>query len=82
MDACQKKIISRHRISKFLLSFYLSGSHRHVGCVGHQGCSLHDGLFLAFDIDGELREVLQDLSHLIASLTTPDVYNDVTVTEL
>lgn len=34
-----------------------TSSHRHVGGVGNEGRSLHDGLFLAVDVDSELEQV-------------------------
>jgi hypothetical protein len=60
----------------------LTGCDGHVGGVGDEGRSLHDGLLSAIDIDRELGEILQDFSHLVSSLTAADVDNDIGVGEL
>ena len=33
----------------------LTGSHGHVGCVGYQRSSLHDGFCLSIHFDGQLQ---------------------------
>jgi len=49
----------------------------------YQGGALHDGLFPAvWQSHGELGEVHEHLCHFIASLTTPDIYDAVTVAVL
>ncbi len=49
----------------------------------YQGGTFHDGLFSAiWQSHGELGEIHQHLCHLIASLTTADVNDAVTVTVL
>mmetsp|Transcript_58539 Transcript_58539/g.154144 ORF Transcript_58539/g.154144 Transcript_58539/m.154144 type:complete len:435 (-) Transcript_58539:80-1384(-) len=57
----------------------LARRHRHVGGVGHQRGPLHDGLLLAVDQRGELREIGEHLGHLVAALAAADVDNDVGV---
>ena len=47
-----------------------SGSHRHVRCVGNERGTLHDRLLLAIDVDGQLGEIHQHLSHLVSAFTT------------
>lgn len=42
----------------------------HVGGVRDESGTLHDGLLLAVDLDGQLGEVHQNFSHLITTLTT------------
>jgi hypothetical protein len=72
--------ILSHRNSRVNGSF--SGCDGHVGSVGNKRGSLHDGLLAAIDLDGELGEILQYFSHLVTSLTTANVDNNVTVGEL
>lgn len=49
--------------------------HRHVGRVGDQACTLHNGHIFSFDLGGELGEVLQDFRHLVATLAAANVDN-------
>ena len=57
----------------------LSSGDRHVGGVGHEGSSPHDGLGLAVDLDGQFREISEYLGHLVSSLAAADVDDDVGV---
>ena len=43
-----------------------SGSYRHVWCIGHKGCALHDGLSYSADLNSELQKKsirLQSIQH-------------------
>lgn len=57
----------------------LSGSHRHVGCVSHQRCSLHDTDFLSVLHGCEEGEFLQDFSHFISSFSATHINNNLTI---
>mmetsp|Transcript_125902 Transcript_125902/g.187926 ORF Transcript_125902/g.187926 Transcript_125902/m.187926 type:complete len:462 (-) Transcript_125902:85-1470(-) len=57
----------------------LSGSHRHVGRVGDQGGTLHDGVHLAVLLHSELGKVHEHLSHLVSALAASDVDDGVGV---
>lgn len=59
----------------------LTGGDGHVGGVGDESGALHDGLLASIDLDGQLGEILQHFSHLVASLTTTNVNNDIGVGE-
>ena len=58
----------------------LSGCDRHVGGIGDQAGSLHNTLFDSFIVfDKKLREISQDLGHLISSFATSDIHDDLRV---
>mmetsp|Transcript_64817 Transcript_64817/g.166821 ORF Transcript_64817/g.166821 Transcript_64817/m.166821 type:complete len:597 (+) Transcript_64817:397-2187(+) len=57
----------------------LPSCHGHVRRVGHERRALHDGLLLAVNERGELREICEHLSHLVAALAAADVDDDVRV---
>lgn len=39
-----------------------SGSYRHVWCIGHEGCALHDGLSYSADLNSELQKKIDSSS--------------------
>ena len=39
-----------------------SGSYRHVWCIGHKGCALHDGLSYSADLNSELQKKIDSSS--------------------
>eukprot|EP00053_Salpingoeca_punica_P023409 m.9950 g.9950 ORF g.9950 m.9950 type:complete len:683 (-) comp5100_c0_seq1:47-2095(-) len=57
----------------------LTGSDRHVGCVGDEGRALHDRLLAAVHLHLQTREVLEHLGHLVAALAAADVDDNVRV---
>ena len=57
----------------------LTSGDRHVGRVGDEAGTLHDIVLGAVDVDLELGEVIQHLSHLVATLTASDVDDTVRV---
>jgi hypothetical protein len=57
----------------------LSGSDRHVGSVGDEASTVHDGVFLSLELGLEVWEFFKYLSHLVSSLSTSDVNDTVRV---
>ena len=57
----------------------LTGSDRHVGGVSDQSGTLHNRFLLVTEGDGKGRKFIQHLSHLVTTLTTTDVDNDIGV---
>ena len=51
----------------------LSSGDRHVGGVSDEARALHDIIHLSVNLSLELREVIEDLSHLVTTLTAADV---------
>lgn len=57
----------------------LASSDGHVGGVGDERGTLHDGLLATVNLDRQGGELFEYLSHLISALTTTDVDDDVRV---
>ena len=55
----------------------LTGSHRHVGGIGDQNGTVHHGIS-GLGVD-QLGEILQNLRHLVSSLTAADINDQICI---